>query len=484
MRRLVLALLIGAALALTDDADVNDPTDDRVTPRVLAPLGAGGLEAVADRPGATLLALHAGPCPAALDALNEMIANWGTLLTAASVDVAADAAAAKELGVRASDLPSCALRLVGAPAGDDKPDPDEWPVWTGAADDGRGLQKFAFTLFPAAAVPVSTPAALAALAAAPDGAAPRAVGLLFSEGGATPPPLLNALAWHLKDVGYVFGSVPSNDAADLIAHFKVGPKFPTFALAFTPPADMRAKLEAAGGEGKGTPAGGGLAVQPFGGPLRFVLLHAWLRVAAPQIGLVKGGAGGAAGSGASSRGLADPAAPPVAVPRLAAQTDLAALCPPSRRALCVLASLDDTSAAGKTALTELASVAGAWAHQPVAFGYVDAATHGAALAAAGAHGVSPATPTALVYSPAKGRGVPLQAGEPLTAASLGALLEAVFAGAARTHAIETLPDLDAAAAGSGAAAEGVEDEFSLDDVLKEEVAAAKPRRARGDREEL
>ena len=34
MRRLVLALLIGAALALTDDADVNDPTDDRVTPRV------------------------------------------------------------------------------------------------------------------------------------------------------------------------------------------------------------------------------------------------------------------------------------------------------------------------------------------------------------------------------------------------------------------------------------------------------------------
>lgn len=474
-RLLFLALAALAAASTTDDVD---PADDRVTPRVLTPLPAGGLTAIAAAPGASLLALHAGACTSQLDALNEVIAHWGTLLHAAhSVDVESKAGAktAKELGVAKKDVASCTLRVVGAPAGAAKPDPDEWPAFgkpvTNATTDARPLQKWAFALFPADAAIVATPRELSALATGPAGSRP--VVLLFSEGGDAPPPLLNALAWHVGRLGYVFGSVPSASAPDLVAEFKLT-KFPALALAFAPPAAMRARLEKARDEDAPPPSGGGLAVQQFGGPLKFVVLRAWLQLAAREIGLTQDS--GSAGP----RGLADPAAPPVDVQLLRTTADLTSLCPPSRRTLCVLAPVKSLDSPAGLALR---AVAGAWAAQPVVFGAVPHAS-AAALAAALGDGASD-PPAALVYSPAKLRGVALEDG--MTVDGLTGLLERVFSGDARTVEMVALPDLDKKSDGDStvAADAAAGDEFELGDVLKVDVGGgAKKKGAAGKRDEL
>ena len=479
-----LALAVAAAAAAVDSDDIDPSSDDRVTPRVLTPLPAGGLAAVASARGATLLALRAGDCAPQLDDLNEVVAHWGTLLTAHSVDVGGKAGAAigKEFGVSARAVPACSLHVVGAPAGEAKPDADEWSAYgkliQNATQDGRALQKWAFSLFPPAAAIVTTPAELAALATGPTG--PRPVALLFSEGdgAAPPPPLLDALAWHVQ--GYTFAHVPVLSSPALVTEFKLT-KFPAFALAFAPPEAMRERLEKAramegGGSGGGTlpPPQGGLAVQPFGGPLKFVVLRAWLQLAAREIGVVRveGGGDGAP----ASRGLADASAPPVDVPLVTTRAALAALCPASRRALCVLAPVVSLQSPEATALR---AVAGVWAAQPVVFGALDSTRGGAVLAASLGEGATP--PSALVYSPSKLRGVALEDGD-LTVDGLSGLLERVFSGAARTLELAALPDAEAAAGGGGAVVTA-EDEFDLKDVLSVDVGGGGVR-GRRDREEL
>ena len=487
LRVFFLALAVAAAAAAVDSDDIDASNDDRVPPRVLTPLPAGGLAEVAAARGATLLALHAGDCAVQLDDLNEVVSHWGTLLTAHSVDVGGKdgAAIGKEFGVSARALPACSLHITGAPAGEAKPDADEWPAYgklvQNATQENRPLQKWAFSLFPAAAAIVTTPAELAALATGPTG--PRPVALLFSEGGdGAPPPLLDALAWQVQ--GYAVAHAPVASSPALVAEFKLT-KFPAFALAFAPPEAMRERLEKAramegGGSGGGTPPPprGGLAVQPFGGPLKFVVLRAWLQLAAREIG-VPGSGGGDGGDGAPvSRGLADPTAPPLDVPLVTTQAALAALCPASRRALCVLAPVASLASPAAVALR---SVAGAWTAQPVVFGALDSTRRGGAvLAASLGDGASP--PAALVYSPSKLRGVALEGGE-VTEAGLTDLLERVFSGAARTLELAALPDVEAAAVGSDAAAEAAEDEFDLKDVLAVDVGGGGAR-GRRDREEL
>jgi hypothetical protein len=457
--RALLALLLAAVAA----------ADDRVTPRVLAP-AVGGLAAAEARRGATLVAAHAGPCADALDALNEVVADWGKLLHACSVDVSADKASAAALNISPASLPSCTLRIVGAPAGD-RGDPDEWPAFAGNVSDGKALQRWAFSLFPEAAATVASAAALGALAAHPATGAPRPVALLVSPHDSTPP-LMHALAWHVRGVGYGVGAVPTTLAdADLLAQLRVPTTKSTLLLAFVPPPDVAAKLA----KEQGAPKGGGMAVQPFAGPLKFVVLDAWLRLAAPKVGL--GDAGDDAAS--TTRSLADPTAAPVAIPRVGGQAALEALCPPSSRTLCVLAPLNPATPAGTAALDGLSEAAGAWGAQPVAFGWVGAAA-GAALAAALG---SDEAPTALVFSPAKARGIALEG--PLTGEALSRLLDGVFSGAARAAPLVRAPRLDGKR-GAEPKADDDEDGAAGDDGsdLDDVLAGGARRKAGGGRDEL
>ena len=411
----------------------------------------------------------------------------------------------------------CDLQVVGVPAGNDKGEPDEWtllkapssgenkekketkassgeekkekkekkketasasasPPWASS----RALSRFITATFPPAAMPVESEQAMAALMTPPD-APPRAPGstappklrpvvLLFSDKD-TVPPLMHALAVNFGPLGFGVGVVPAA-AEGMRKQFRVE-KVPSLALAYMPPPEMLKKKSGGGGGGSPPPQQqeGALAVQGYRGPIRYALLDSWLRMAAPHVGvelpedatasaaagLLRGGGGG----GSSAKKSVDDSALPELRQALN-PGDLAKICPPESKTLCVVVGLRGGADPRKTrdaeALLAARRVAAAWSGQPLSFCAVDASksTGGSGRAALSALGVDPdEAPTAEVYSPAKLRSIPMPSSEAdgapqrLSEKSLNALLDSVFTGRAVTRPVGSRPEIEKEAVGGG-----------------------------------
>lgn len=495
--------------------------DDRATPRVVELVSdEAALDAVLSRPAATLLAFYDSrgkkkACRAELEAFNSAAVELGPLARAAAVDVSPPPAKAPKAGGGASLLPAsaveqflqkpgggpvdgaalgarpCDLQIVGVPAGGDKGEPDEWSVLKNEKKEGkatppppqpwassRALSRFITATFPHAAMPVESEQAMAAMMA-PPGAPPRSPGstappklrpvaLLFSDKN-TIPPLMHALATNFGPLGFGVGVVPATAEA-MRKQFRVE-KVPSLVLAYVPPSEMAAAK-------KSDPPQGSLAVQGYRGPIKYALLDSWLRMAAPHVGvdlpadatasaaagLLRGGGPGT--DGGNERTLDDSSLPEI---RQALEPgDLAIICPPESKTLCVVVGLRGGSDPKETrdpeALLATKRVAAAWSEQPLTFVAVDASRRRgvgggggggggggengrAALSSLGAD--PDEAPTAVVYSPAKLRSIPMpevEGGEPqrLSEKSLNLLLDSVFTGRAVTRPVASRPEIEAA----------------------------------------
>ena len=516
--------------------------DDRATPKVVEVISdEASLEAVLSRPSATLLAFfdshgQRDACSAELEAFNSAAVELGPLARAAAVDVHLPPSTSKKNeksllpasaveqflqkpgggpvdGAAFVEAP-CDLQVVGVPAGGDKGEPDEWSLLStkkappggggkrkaapaSAADarpwaSPRDLSRFITATFPPAAMPVESEQAMAAMMTPPD-APPRAPGstapprlrpvaLLFSDKDGAIPPLMHALATNFGPLGFGVGVVPAS-AEGMRKQFRVD-KVPSLVLAYMPPPEM-AKTASDPKKKPQQPQQGSLAVQGYRGPIRYALLDAWLRMAAPHVGvelpadatasaaagLLRGGGGGL-GAGGEKKPVDDGALPEIE--QASKPGDLARICPPGSKALCVVVGLRGGSDPGKTrdaaALLATKRVAAAWSGQPLVFCAVDAAAPsgagggGGGRAALSSLGVDPdAAPTAVVYSPAKLRSIPMPEGadgEPqkLSEKSLNLLLDSVFTGRAVTIPVASRPEIEEEVAAGGGGGDDDDDD--------------------------
>lgn len=517
------------------------------------------LEEVLSRPSATLLAFYdskgEGPraCSKDLEAFNAAAVELGPLARAAAVDVHVSskkedkkkgfsflpASAIEQFlqkpgggpvdGAAFAQRP-CDLQVVGVPAGSgDKGEPDEWTLLkaekkkkgsnaaaAAAASSqqqpwasSRALSRFITATFPPAALPVESEQAMAALMAPPD-APPRAPGstaapppklrpvvLLFSDKD-TIPPLMHALAVNFGPLGFGVGVVPARAEA-MRSQFRVE-KMPSLALAYMPTPEMLKKQSK--GSKEVPPQQASLAVQGYRGPIRYALLDSWLRMAAPHVGvelpadatasaaagLLRGGGGGAKKNAADNSALPE-------LRQASKPGDLAKICPPESKTLCVVVGLRGGADPEKTrdaeALLAARRVAAAWSGQPLSFCAVDASkTGGSGRAALSALGVDPDdAPTAAVYSPAKLRSIPMPSkgadGAPqgLSEKSLNALLDSVFTGRAVTRPVASPPEIEREAARGDA---DEDDENDDEETIDVEAALKKSlkKESTGSHEEL
>lgn len=499
--------------------------DDRATPRVVELVSdEAALDDILSRPAATLLAFYDAKgkekaCNAELEAFNSAAVELGPLARAAAIDVSLSPSSktskpSKVDRKASSPLPAsaveqflqkpgggpvdgaafaekpCDLQIVGVPAGNDKGEPDEWAVLKksderkkGEKDiqpwaSSRSLSRFITATFPHAAMPVESEQALAAMMTPPD-APPRTPGsattpprlrpvaLLFSDKNSIPP-LMHALATNFGPLGFGVGVVPASAEA-MRKQFRVE-KVPSLALAYMPPPEMTAA--AASKKTSSNVPQGSLAVQGYRGPIKYALLDSWLRMAAPHVGvdlppeatasaaagLLRGG--GVVGSAGKKSPLDDRALPEIK--QALKPGDLAKICPPESKTLCVVVGLRGGSDPKRTrdpeALLAAKRVAAAWSEQPLTFVAVDASSSkrgggGNGRAALSSLGVDPdEAPTAAVYSPAKLRSIPMPdvGGEPqgLSEKSLNSLLDSVFTGRAVTRPVGSRPEVEAGEVGA------------------------------------
>lgn len=543
----------------TSSASASD--DDRATPKVVETISdEAALEGVLSRASATLLAFFDSQgkekaCSAALEAFNAAAVELGPLSRAAAVDVFSSkktksslpAAAVEQFlqkpgggpvdGAAFSAKP-CDLQIVGVPAGNDKGEPDEWsvllksekqqkedkktkdqPSWASS----RALSRFITATFPPTAMPVESEQAMAAMMTPPDApprtpgsTAPvklRPVALLFSDKN-TIPPLMHALATNFGPLGFGVGVVPASAEA-MRKQFRVE-KVPSLVLAYMPPPEMTKGQK----KGQDLPQGS-LAVQGYRGPIKYALLDSWLRMAAPHVGvdlpedatasaaagLLRGvGVGVGGGRNDDKRKTVDDSSLPE-IEQALLPGDLAKICPPDSKVLCVVVGLrgggDPKRTRDAEALLAAKRVAARWSEQPLAFVAVDASSSSSASKAGGSGsgraalsslGVDPDdAPTAAIYSPSKLRSIPLPAegkdGEPqkLDERSLNLLLDSVFTGRAVTRPVASRPEIEKAAAVGDDADDDDEDNESFSAPKIDVEAALKKslkKDSTGSREEL
>ena len=527
--------------------------DDRATPKVVETISdEASLDEVMSRNSATLLAFYDSKgkkdaCLVELEAFNSAAVELGPLARAAAVDAHLPLSSEKKNdkallpasaveqflqkpgggpvdGASLAERP-CDLQVVGVPAGGEKGEPDEWSVLkaekskdtastaataASAASrpwaSSRALSRFITATFPPAAVPVESEQAMAAMMTPPD-APPRTPGstappklrpvvLLFSDKG-TIPPLMHALATNFGPLGFGVGVVPAT-AEGMRKQFRVE-KVPSLVLAYMPPPEMTAK------KAQGAPPQGSLAVQGYRGPIRYALLDSWLRMAAPHVGVelpADATASAAAGllQGAGAKKSVDDSALPE-IKQASKPGDLAKICPPESKTLCVVVGLRGGADPKKTrdaeALLATRRVAAAWSGQPLSFCAVDASSKsGNGRAALSSLGVDPDdAPTAAIYSPAKLRSIPMPEGadgEPqkLSEKSLNLLLDSVFTGRAQTRPVVSRPEIDeevsAAPAADGDDDDDNEKTSSSTNTIDVEAALKKSlkKESTGSREEL